>query len=197
MSDVVIVSTARTPIGKAYRGAFNATKAPTMAGHVVRSAVARAGIEPGEVDDVIVGCAIPSGTAGWNLGRMSALAAELPVSVPGMTVDRQCSSGLMAIAQAARQVLCEGQSVVVAAGLESISLVQKKAWDWALEERDDNVLGYSPSAYMEMLRTAEVVSQRYQVDREAQDEYALQSQRRAATAQAAGAFHDEIAGLVR
>ncbi len=195
MTEAVIVSTARTPIGRAYRGAFNATKSPTMTGHVIREAIGRAGVEPAEIDDVIVGCALPSGTAGWNVGRMSALAAGLPASVPAMTVDRQCSSGLMAIAQAARQVIHEGQSIAVAAGQESVSLVQQQAWEWAMAEADDAVLQCSQHAYMPMLQTAEIVAKRYQVSRDAQDAFALQSQQRVAAAQAAGLFDDEIIPL--
>lgn len=195
MTEAVIVSTARTPIGRAYRGAFNATKSPTMTGHVIREAIGRARVEPAEIDDVIVGCALPSGTAGWNVGRMSALAAGLPASVPAMTVDRQCSSGLMAIAQAARQVIHEGQSIAVAAGQESVSLVQQQAWEWAMAEADDAVLQCSQHAYMPMLQTAEIVAKRYQVSRDAQDAFALQSQQRVAAAQAAGLFDDEIIPL--
>jgi len=195
VTEAVIVSTARTPIGRAYRGAFNATKSPTMTGHVIREAIGRARVEPAEIDDVIVGCALPSGTAGWNVGRMSALAAGLPASVPAMTVDRQCSSGLMAIAQAARQVIHEGQSIAVAAGQESVSLVQQQAWEWAMAEADDAVLQCSQHAYMPMLQTAEIVAKRYQVSRDAQDAFALQSQQRVAAAQAAGLFDDEIIPL--
>jgi acetyl-CoA C-acetyltransferase len=195
MKEAVIVATARTPIGRAYRGAFNATRSPTLAGHVIREAVRRAGVAPGEVDDCIVGSALPAGTAGWNIGRMSALAAGLPESVPGMTVDRQCASGLMAVAVAAAQIQHEHQSIVVAAGQESISLVQKQAWDWAMAEQDPGVLAASPHAYMPMLQTAEVVARRYGITRDAQDEFALQSQQRTARAQQAGRFDAEIVPL--
>jgi acetyl-CoA acetyltransferase family protein len=195
MKEAVIVATARTPIGRAYRGAFNATRSPTLAGHVIREAVRRAGVAPAEVDDCIVGSALPSGTAGWNIGRMSALAAGLPDTVPGMTVDRQCASGLMAVAAAAAQIQHEHQSIVVAAGQESISLVQKQAWDWAMAEQDPAVLAASPHAYMPMLQTAEVVARRYGITREAQDQFALQSQQRTARAQQAGRFDAEIVPL--
>jgi acetyl-CoA C-acetyltransferase len=195
MPEAVIVSTARTPIGRAYRGAFNDTRSPTLTGHVIREALRRAGVAAAEVDDCIVGTALPSGTAGWNIGRMSALAAGLPVTIPGMTIDRQCASGLMAIATAARQITTEHLSIVVAAGQESISLVQKQAWDWAMAEQDEAVLRAAPHAYLPMLQTAEIVARRYGVSREAQDEFALQSQQRTARAQHAGRFDAEIVPL--
>ena len=195
MKDAVIVSTARTPIGKAYRGAFNNTKAPTLGGHVIREAVSRAGIDPAEIDDVIVGCALQAGTTGWNIGRMSALAAGLPASVSGMSIDRQCSSGMMAIATAAKQVLVDNMPVVVAAGLESVSLVQNDAFELLSMAKDKSVMRHSEHAYMPMLQTAEIVAERYQISREAQDEYALQSQQRTAVAQAAGKFDEELAPL--
>ena len=160
MREAVIVSTARTPIGKAYRGAFNNTEAPTLGGHAVKHAVERAGLDLAEVDDVMMGCALPQGSQGANIGRQIALAAGLPVTTAGMTVDRQCSSGWMAIAIAGRQIIVEGQSVAVGAGQESISLVQDQAWGWALKEADDTVLACSPNAYMVMLKTAEVVAER-------------------------------------
>jgi acetyl-CoA C-acetyltransferase len=192
MKEAVIVSTARTPIGKAYRGAFNDTKSPSMAGHAIRESVKRAGIDPGEVDDVIVGSALTCGTAGLNIGRMAALAAGLPESVAGQTVDRQCSSGMMAIAMAAKQIIVDGQSIAVGAGQESISLVQERAFKWALEEEDENVVAESEHAYMLMLRTAEVVAARYNIDRAQMDAFALQSQQRTAEAQAAGRLDAEI-----
>lgn len=195
MREVAIVAVARTPIARAYRGAYNLTPSPTLAGHVVRTALERAGVAGAEVDDVIFGTALPSGTAGWNLGRMAALAAGLPVTVPGMTVDRQCASGLMAVAQAAHQILLEGHEVVMAGGQESISLVQKQAWDWAMAAQDPTVLQARPDAYLPMLQTAEVVARRYGVSREAQDEYALHSQRRTAMAQEEGRFDAELAPL--
>ena len=195
MKEAVIVSTARTPIGKAYRGAFNDTKSPSLAGHAIREAVARAGIDPGEVDDVIVGTAMSCGTAGLNIGRMASLAAGLPESVAGQTIDRQCSSGMMAIAMAAKQIIVDGQSIAVGAGQESISLVQDRAYKWALEEQDETVIAESEHAYMLMLQTAEVVAARYDIDRAQMDAFALQSQQRTAEAQAAGRFDDEIVPL--
>ncbi len=195
MKEAVIVSTARTPIGKAYRGVFNDTKSPSLAGHAIREAVARAGIDPGEVDDVIVGTAMSCGTAGLNIGRMASLAAGLPESVAGQTIDRQCSSGMMAIAMAAKQIIVDGMSVAVGAGQESISLVQDRAYKWALEEQDETVIAESEHAYMLMLQTAEVVAARYDVGRAQMDAFALQSQQRTAEAQAAGRFDDEIVPL--
>lgn len=195
MKEAVIVSIARTPIGKAYRGAFNNTKGPTLGGHVIREAVRRAGIEPGEVEDVIMGCAMQAGTTGWNIGRMSALAAGLPASVSGMSIDRQCASGLMAIATAAKQVVMDGMPVVVAAGMESISLVQNDAFELLGKAVDESVIEHAPHAYMPMLQTAELVAKRYGIGRERQDEYALQSQQRTAAAQAAGKFDAELVPL--
>jgi acetyl-CoA C-acetyltransferase len=195
MTDAVIVSTARTPIGRAYRGAFNHTKSPTLTGHAIRAAVSRAGIEPAQIEDVIVGTAMPSGPAGMNIGRMASLAAGLPDSVPGQTVDRQCSSGLMAIAMAARQIIVDGMSVAVGAGQESVSLVQDKALGWSLAEPDETVLAASAHAYMPMLQTAEVVASRYGISRDDMDEFALQSQQRTAAAQAAGRYDAEIVPL--
>ena len=195
MREAVIVSTARTPIGRAYKGAFNATHAPTLAGHTIAAAVERAGVEPADVQDVVMGVALPSGTSGWNIGRMAALAAGLPDTVPGMSIDRQCSSGLMAIATAARQIVHEGLDVAVAGGHECISRVQDKAWEWAMSEKDETVLARAPDAYMPMLQTAEVVAERYGVSRERQDEFALQSQQRTAAAQQAGRFDQEIVPL--
>jgi acetyl-CoA C-acetyltransferase len=191
MREAVIVSTARTPIGKAYRGAFNDLEGPSLAAHAIREAVERAGLEPGEPEDLILGCALTQGTTGYNTARQSALAAGLSDEVAGMTVDRQCSSGMMAIATAAKQVVVDGMAVVVAGGVESISLVQNenmnryRAMDPALLERQ-------PNMYMPMLQTAEVVADRYGVGRDAQDAYALSSQHRTAAAQEAGAFDAEI-----
>ncbi len=191
MREAVIVSVARTGIGKAYRGAFNDTEAPTLAAHSLRHAVARAGLEPSEVDDVILGCAMQQGTQAINVARMALLAAGFPPSVPGMSIDRQCSSGLMAVATAAKQIVVDRMSVVAAGGVESISLVQNDGWR---QDRliDPNVIAHSPNAYMPMISTAEVVARRYGISREVQDEYALQSQQRTAAAQAAGIFDDEI-----
>ena len=192
MREAVIVSTARTPIGKAFRGYFNATKAPTLASFAIRAAVERAGIEGAAVDDLVMGTSLQAGTAGWNIGRMAVLASGLPNTVPAQTVDRQCSSGLMSVASAARQIIVEGMSTVIAAGQEQISLVQNAALDWAFEDADDNAKCYEAAAYMPMLQTAEHVVNTYGISREAQDEYALQSQQRTAAAQEAGLFDDEI-----
>ena len=191
MNDAVIVSTARTPIGRAYRGCFNATRGPTLAAHALSHAVSRAGIDMGEVEDVVLGCALQQGTTGRNIARLAALAAGAPVTVSGMSLDRACSSGLMAIATAAKQVLHDGMPIVVGGGVESISLVQTEKINYHLGT-DDNVLAAAPDIYMSMLDTAEVVAGRYGISREAQDEYALQSQRRTAAAQKAGKFDDEI-----
>lgn len=195
MNEAVIVSTARTPIGKAFRGAFNNTKAPTLGGHVIREAVRRAGLEGAEVEDVVMGCAMQAGTTAWNIGRMSGLAAGLPASVSGTSVDRQCSSGMMAIAAAAKQVVVDKMPVVVAGGLESISLVQNQAFEWVGKTKDENVIRRSQHAYMPMLQTAETVAKRYGVGRDEQDEYALQSQQRTAAAQQARRFAEELAPM--
>lgn len=195
MNEAVIVSTARTPIGKAFRGAFNNTKAPTLGGHVIREAVRRAGLDGAEVEDVVMGCAMQAGTTAWNIGRISALAAGLPASVSGTSVDRQCSSGMMAIATAAKQVVVDKMPVVVAGGLESISLVQNQAFEWVGKTKDENVIRRSAHAYMPMLQTAETVAERYGVSRDEQDEYALQSQQRTAAAQQAGRFDEELAPM--
>ena len=192
--EAVIVSTARTPIGKAYRGAFNDTDAPTLGGHVIAEAVKRAAIEPGEVDDVIMGCAMQQGSSGGNIGRTSAVAAGLPNSVSGMSIDRQCSSGMMAIATAAKQIVCDNIPVVVGGGLESVSLVQNEHRN-GYRAQDPNVVAKSEHAYMSMLETAETVANRYNITREQQDEFALQSQQRTAAAQQAGKFDDEIVPL--
>lgn len=194
MKEAVIVSTARTPIGKAYRGAFNNTEGPTLGGHVIREAVARAGISPDEVDDVIMGSAMQQGTTGYNIGRLSAVAAGLPNTVAGMSIDRQCASGMMAIATAAKQIVADNMPVVIGGGLESISLVQNEHRN-NFRTTDPNVLRLSPDAYMPMLQTAEVVANRYKVSREQQDAYGLQSQQRTAAAQQAGKFDDELAPL--
>ncbi|MBL6804735.1 MAG: acetyl-CoA C-acyltransferase [Pseudomonadales bacterium] len=189
--EAVIVSTARTPIGKAYRGAFNDTDAPTMGGHVIAAAVQRAGIDPAEVQDVVMGCAMQQGSSGQNIGRTAGVAAGLPSSVSGMSMDRQCASGMMAIATAAKQVIVDGMPIVVGGGLESISLVQNEHRN-AYRAIDPNVVARSQLAYMPMLQTAEVVASRYNISRDAQDEYSLRSQQRTAAAQAAGKFDDEI-----
>ncbi|PJI47310.1 MAG: acetyl-CoA C-acyltransferase [Pseudomonas sp.] len=192
MKEAVILSTARTPIAKAFRGAFNATPSPTMTSFAIRAAVQRSGIEAAEIEDLVLGTGMPAGTAGWNLGRMSVLASGLPLSVSGQTLDRQCASGLMAIATAAKQIMVDGMQVTVGAGQEHISLVQNRHMDWVGEHHDRQVLKHEPNAYMPMLNTAEFVALRYGIDREAQDAYALQSQQRTAAAQAAGLFAEEI-----
>ena len=191
MREAVIVSTARTPIGKAYRGAFNNLEAPTMGAQAIREAVRRAKIEPGEVDDVVMGAAMQQGTTGYNLGRACAIASGLPVTVSGMTVDRQCASGLMAIATAAKQVVNDGMPIVVGGGLESISLVQNEHRN-GFRAADPTVMKLKPTLYMAMLDTAEVVAKRYNISREAQDVYSLESQRRTAAAQESGKFDAEI-----
>ena len=195
MREAVILSTARTPIAKAFRGAFNNLKSPSMASYAIRAAVERAGIEAGEIEDLVMGTAMPAGTAGWNLGRMAALAAGLPTSVSGQTLDRQCASGLMAIATAAKQIMVDGMQVTLGAGQEHISLVQNHHMEWAMAEQDAQVVRNAVHAYMPMLQTAEWVAQRYGISREAQDAYALQSQLRTAAAQQAGLFSHEMVSV--
>lgn len=189
MRDAVIVSTARTPIGKAYRGAFNNTRGPTLGSFAVKAAVERAGIEGGEVDDCIIGAALQQGSTGTNVARQIALRSGLPVTVSGMSMDRQCSSGLMTIATAAKQVIVDHMDCVVAGGLESISLVQTKEMR---VQPDPELVAMHNDVYMPMLQTAETVAKRYNISREAMDEYSLESQRRTAAAQEAGYFDDEI-----
>jgi acetyl-CoA C-acetyltransferase len=191
MPDAVIVSTARTPIGKAYRGAFNNTHGATLGGHVVKHAVERAGIDPAEVEDVIMGCAMPERATGQNIARLSAIRAGLPVSVAGMTINRFCSSGLQTIAVAAQRIIAGEAEVIVAGGLESISLVQ----DGRESVREDWLMERKPEIWMPMIETADIVAARYHVGREAQDAYALESQRRTAAGQQAGRFADEIVPL--
>lgn len=192
MRDAVIVSTARTGIGRAFKGSLNATKSPSMTAHAISHAVARAGVDAAEVDDVVIGCVLSSGTAGMNLARNALLAAGLPATVAGQTIDRQCASGLMAIATAAKQVIVDGMDVVVAGGHDSISAVQEAYMAWVAKERDPNVIAHAPNAYMPMLQTAEYVAKKYGISRDAQDRYTLESQRRTAAAQAAGRFDAEI-----
>lgn len=194
MTEAVIVSVARTAIGKAYRGAFNDTEAPVLGGHVVRAVTERAGVEPEAVEDVILGAAAQQGTQGANLGRLCAYTGGLPVSVPGMTVDRQCASGLMTIAMAAKDIIAGEKTIVIAGGLESISLTQNKHKN-SYRTPSQAVLAAEPTAYMPMIETAEVVAKRYGISREAQDAYALSSQQRTAAAQQAGRFDDEIVPL--
>jgi len=189
MRDAVIVAVARTPIGRAYRGAYNATLAPTLGALSIKAVVERAGIEGGEVGDVLWGSALTQGGQAFNIGRTAALRAGLPVTVPAMVVDRQCSSGLMAVATASKQIVLDRMDVVIAGGQESVSTVQTAAMNVAT---DPSLLDMHPAAYMSMLQTAEVVAQRYGVTREAADEFSLQSQQRAAASQAAGRYDAEI-----
>jgi acetyl-CoA C-acetyltransferase len=191
MREAVVVSTARTPIGRAYRGAFNDTQGQHLAAHAITAALGKAGVAGQEIDDVILGCAMPEGTTGYNVARQAALRADLPASVPGMTVDRQCASGLMAIAIAAKQIISDGMQVTVGGGVESISLVQndhrnthRSRDQWLAKNRQD--------LYVSMLETAENVAERYGIDRETQDEFAVTSQQRTADAQRDGLFDDEI-----
>ncbi len=191
MREAVIVSTARTPIGKAYRGAFNDTTSPTLGALAMNAAIERAGVDPAEIEDVIVGAALQQGTSGFNIGRQVAMGARLPVAVPGQSVDRQCSSGLMSVSMAAKQIMADGMDVVAAGGLDSISLVQNANMN-GFRAQDDNVLAHAPAVYMSMIQTAEVVSKRYEISREVQDAYSLTSQERTAAAQQNGLFDDEI-----
>ncbi len=191
MREAVIVSTARTPIGKAYRGSFNNTESPTLGSHAVKAAVERSGVDPAEIDDVIFGAAMQQGSQGFNVARQIALRAELPVNVSGMTMDRQCSSGLMSIATAAKQIVIDRAPVVVAGGIDSISLVQNEHMN-GYRTPDPWIKENIPALHMPMIDTAEVVAKRYDISREAQDEYGYQSQMRTAAAQEAGRFDDEI-----
>ena len=194
MREAVIVSTARTGLAKSFRGGFNDTEAPAMGGHVVRAAVSRAGIDPAEVDDCIFGAAAQQGTQGYNIGRLSGLAGGLPDTVAGMSIERQCSSGLMSIATAAKAIMCDEYDIAIAGGVESISLVQNKHKN-AYRNVSKTVTAIDPTAYMAMIETAEIVSERYGISREAQDEYSLQSQQRTAAAQQAGRFDAEIVAM--
>ncbi|HWN52875.1 MAG TPA: acetyl-CoA C-acyltransferase [Xanthobacteraceae bacterium] len=193
MPDAVIVSTARTPIGKAFRGAFNTTHGAALGGHVVKHAVQRAGVEPGEVEDVVMGCAMPERATGQNIARLSAIRAGLPVSVPGVTVNRFCSSGLQTIAFAAQRIIAGEADVIVAGGLESISLLQEGGRPPPVKE--EWLEAHKPEIWMPMIETADIVAERYGVSRQAQDEYSLESQRRTAAGQQAGRFADEIVPL--
>jgi len=194
MNEAVIVSTARTPIGKAYRGAFNDTEAPVLGGHVIRAALDKAGVAGHEVDDVVLGIAAQQGTQGYNLGRLCGYTAGLPESVGGMVIDRMCASGLMSIATAAKGIMTGEMDIAVAGGLESISLVQNKHKN-SYRAQSKAVLAAAPTAYIQMIETAEIVSRRYNISRSAQDDYALRSQQRVAAAQAAGLYADEIVPL--
>lgn len=190
MREALVVSIARTGIGKAFRGSLNRTHGATMAGYVIRHAIERAGLDPGEVEDVVLGCGLPEGATGHNIGRTAALRAGLPVTTAGMTVNRYCSSGLQSISIAAQRIIADGADIMVAGGVESISLVQNSlnlnnfTEDWLTQ--------HAPALYLPMLQTAEVVAQRYKISREVQDEYAYISQQRTAAAQAAGKFSEEI-----
>ena len=191
MRSAVIVSTARTPIGRAYRGAFNDTQSQALGGHVIAEAVKRAGVAPAEIDDVIMGSALQQGAQGSNIARQAALRAGLPDSVAGMSVDRQCASGMMAIATAAKQILHDDMQITIGGGVESISLVQTNAMNLT-RARDPELMAHVPGLYMTMIETAELVADRYKISRDAQDEYALRSQQRTAAGQQSGAFDDEI-----
>jgi len=194
MPRAAIVATARTPIGKAHRGAFNNTSAQELAGHAIAAALAKTGIDPSLVEDVVMGAAAQQGTQSFNLARQSALRAGLPVTVPGQTIDRQCSSGLMAVATAAKQILFDSMDVAIGGGVESISLVQNEHYN-KYRSRDSWLEANIPGTYLPMLRTAELVAERYGVSREAQDAMGAASQQRAANAQASGKFDDEIAPI--
>ena len=194
LNDVVIVSTARTALTKSFRGSFNDTEAPVLGGHVVRAVVERAGIEPGSVEDVIMGAAAQQGTQGYNIGRLCANTAGLPNTVPGMAIDRMCASGLMSIGVAAKGIMTGEMSIAVAGGVESLSLTQNK-YKNTYRAQSEAVLACMPTAYIPMLETAEIVSRRYGISREVQDQYSLQSQQRTAVAQASGLFADEIVPL--
>jgi acetyl-CoA C-acetyltransferase len=192
MKDAAIVSTARTPIGMAFRGSLNNIKSPTMMAHAICHAVERSGVDSAEIDDVIIGAVLTGGTGGMNIARLSSLAAGLPYSVSGQTIDRQCSSGLMAIATAAKQVIVDGMDIVVAGGQDNISAVQNQYMQWVSDEKDPNVIKHAEHAYMPMLMTAENIVNKFGISRELQDEYALQSQMRTAAGQQSGKFDDEI-----
>jgi len=193
MSEAVIVSTARTPIGKAFRGAFNKTHGAVLAGHAIEHAVERAGVDPEEVEDVILGCALPEGATGHNIARLAAVRAGLPVTVSAVTVNRFCSSGLQTIAMAAQRVIVDKVPVLVAGGVESVSLVQNNLNKHHYTE--DWLMRHKPELWLSMIETADIVAERYGIDRQAQDDYALTSQKRTAAAQQAGRFDDEIVPL--
>jgi acetyl-CoA C-acetyltransferase len=195
MKDAVIVSTARTPIGLAFRGSLNNIKSPTMTAHAIRHAVDRSGVEDEAIDDVIIGSVLNAGTAGMNVARNASLAAGLPHTVSAQTIDRQCSSGLMAIATAAKQIIVDNMSIVVAGGQDNISAVQNQFLQWVGEQKDPNVTDRAEHAYMPMLLTAEYIVNKFGISREAQDEYALQSQMRTAAGQEAGKFDDEVVAI--
>ncbi len=191
MREAVIVSTARTPIGKAFRGAFNDTPAQTLGAHAIRAAVERAKVDPGEIEDVTMGCASQQGAQGMNVARQALLRAGLPMSVPGQTIDRQCASGLMGVAITAKQIIVDGMQVALGGGVESISLVQNEHAN-RFRAADPWLVEHIPQTYMTMIETAEIVADRYGISREAQDEYALKSQQRTAKGQAEGLYAEEI-----
>ncbi|MEM5388781.1 acetyl-CoA C-acyltransferase [Paraburkholderia phymatum] len=195
MREAVVVSTARTPIGKAHRGALNNIKSPTLTAHAIAHAVERAGLPLGEVEDVIIGCAQTAGTQGRNLARAAALAAGLDVATGGSTVDRQCASGLMAIAIAAKEIIVDGIDIAVGGGSENVSATSPAYGEWSLREKDPGLVERVPTAYMQMLETAEFVARKYGITREMQDAFALESQRRVAAALAEGRFESEIAPI--
>lgn len=195
MKEAVIVSTARSPIGRAFRGSLNNIKSPTLMAHAIRHAIDRAGVDPGEIEDCIVGSVLCAGTAGMNIARNAVFAADLPDSIPAQTVDRQCSSGLMAIGMAAKQIVVDGMSIAIAGGQDNISAVQTPYFEWVQQEQDTQVTDTFPHAYMPMLQTAEYINTKYGISREAQDEYALLSQQRTADAQKAGRYDDEIVAI--
>ncbi len=192
MREAVIVSTARTPIGRAFRGALNNIKSPTLMGHAIRHAVERAGVAGAEIEDVVIGSVLTAGTAGMNVARNAAIAAGVPVTAGAQTIDRQCASGLMAIATAAKQIIVDGMQVIVAGGQDNISAVQNRYLEWVGAEKDPNVTRHAEHAYMPMLLTAENVARKYRISREAQDAYALTSQQRTARGQTDGRFAAEI-----
>lgn len=192
MRQAVIVSTARTPIGRAYRGSLNNIKSPTLMAHAIRHAVERSQVDPARIEDVVIGTVLGAGTAGRNIARSSLLAAGLPVSVSGQTIDRQCSSGLMAIATAAKQIIVDGMDIVVAGGQDNVSQLQVPYFEWLKRDQDPNVEIACPTAYISMLDTAEFVAKKYQISRKDQDDYAYSSQQRTALAQQQGKFDAEI-----
>jgi acetyl-CoA C-acetyltransferase len=194
MTEAVIVSTARTPIGRAYRGAFNDTEAPVLGAHVIKNAIERVGVNPADVEDCIMGAASHQGTQGYNIARLCVHAAGLPHSIAGLSLDRKCGSGLMAISYAAKSIMAGEMDVAVAGGLESISLTLTKHRNTYRAE-SEAVLAHVPTAYMQMIETAEIVAERFQITRDQEDEYSFQSQQRIAAAQKAGLFADEIVPL--
>jgi acetyl-CoA C-acetyltransferase len=191
MTEAVIVSAARTALGKSFRGAFNDTESPALGGHAIKAVIARAGIDPADVDDCIMGCVAQQGTQSYNIGRLSGYVGGLPNTVPGMAIDRACSSGLMAIATAAKGIIAGDLTIAVAGGVESISLTQTKHKN-TYRAQSETVMELVPTAYIPMIETAEVVAERYQITREQEDQYSLQSQLRTAAAQKAGIFDNEI-----